>query len=67
MRFKLLISFGLVLLLSGVIFHLQGSGKVGPESSFMYDNSDWIDYGLWIAVSGVIVIAAGALMSRRKS
>jgi hypothetical protein len=66
MRFKLVISFGLVLLLSGFIFHLQGSGRVGPESSFMYDNSDWIDYGLWIAISGVIVIASGALMSRWK-
>jgi hypothetical protein len=67
MRSKLFISFGLVLLLSGLIFHLQGSGRVGPESSFMYDNSDWIDYGLWIAISGATVIAAGAFMSRRKS
>ncbi|MEM3143941.1 MAG: hypothetical protein QXW91_04880 [Candidatus Nitrosotenuis sp.] len=67
MKSKLFISFGMVLLLSGIIFHLQGSGRVGPESSFMYDNSDWIDYGLWIAISGVIAIATGALMSRRKS
>lgn len=66
MRSKLFISFGLVLLLAGIVFHLQGSGSVGPESSFMYDNSDWIDYGMWIAISGVIIIMAGALISRRR-
>jgi hypothetical protein len=43
----------------GIIFHLQGQSMVGPESSFMYSNSDWITYGIQIAITGLIIIGIG--------
>jgi len=32
---------------------------VGPESSFMYSNPDWITYGLQIVVTGIVILAIG--------
>ena len=43
----------------GVIFHLQGQSVIGPESSFMYANPDWVSFGIQIAISGIIISAAG--------
>lgn len=43
----------------GIIFHLQGQSVVGPESSFMYSNSDWVTYGIQIAITGLIIIGIG--------
>lgn len=43
----------------GVIFHLQGQSIVGPESSFMYSNPQWINYGIQIAIIGTIIMAVG--------
>jgi len=60
------IILGLFILAAGVIFHLQGQSVVGPESSFMYSNPDWISYGLGISMAGIIVIGIG-FMSRKKS
>ena len=51
--------FGALLLISGLIFTLQGLGIVGPSSSFMYNSSAWIMYGLLILVVGAIVAIAG--------
>lgn len=53
------IAAGVIILVFGIIFHLQGQGVVGPEQSFMYTNPDWITYGLKIAVLGILVICAG--------
>ena len=61
-----LIIIGSVVLIFGIIFHLQGHSVVGPESSFMYANPDWVSYGLQIAIAGVIIIVAGAIMSKIK-
>jgi hypothetical protein len=44
-------------MIMGVIFHLQGKSIVGPESSFMYSNPQWITYGTQIAVFGGIILA----------
>ncbi|MBA4718838.1 MAG: hypothetical protein HRO68_07020 [Nitrosopumilus sp.] len=56
---KLLVTIGTIILIFGLIFHLQGQSIVGPESSFMYSNPDWITYGIQIAIVGIIIVAAG--------
>ena len=50
---------GGIIVVSGIIFHLQGQAVVGPESSFMYSNPDWITYGIQISVTGAIIIGIG--------
>ena len=60
MKISLSIIFlGIIVITSGIIFHLQGQAIVGPESSFMYSNPEWIDYGLQIVAVGIIVIGIG--------
>ena len=61
----LAIIIGIILAIFGVIFHLQGKGIVGPESSFMYYNPQWIDYGLIILISGIIVVGIGFFLQKR--
>ncbi len=56
---KPLVIIGIVILICGLIFHLQGQSVIGPESSFMYSNPDWITYGIQIAIVGIIIIVAG--------
>ena len=43
---KILIIIGIIIVILGLIFHLQGQSVVGPESSFMYANPDWVTYGI---------------------
>ncbi|NND86728.1 MAG: hypothetical protein HKM23_05295 [Nitrosopumilus sp.] len=54
---------GTIIGIFGIVFHLQGYAVVGPESSFMYSNPDWITYGMQIAIVGAIIIAGGIGMS----
>ncbi len=54
-----IITFGSIIAVMGIIFHLQGQAVVGPESSFMYSNPDWITYGIQIFLIGVIIIGIG--------
>ncbi len=54
-----IIILGIIILVSGIVFHFQGHGLVGPESSFMYSNPDWITYGLQIVVTGIVILAIG--------
>ena len=62
MRVGRLVSIaGIVAMLSGVVFHLQGQAVVGPESSFMYSNPDWTLYGIQIAIAGMAVCIAGVV------
>lgn len=56
---KAVILTGIGIMIMGVIFHLQGKSIVGPESSFMYSNPQWITYGTQIAVFGGIILAIG--------
>ena len=46
------------------MFHLQGQAIVGPESSFMYSNPEWIAYGLGIAIAGLIITCIGIVTIR---
>ena len=50
---------GSVIFILGIIFHFQGKSIVGPESSFMYANPEWISYGFQIAVTGIIISGIG--------
>ncbi len=60
------IIIGIIILIFGIIFHLQGQSVVGPESSFMYSNPEWITYGTQIAIAGAIIIAGGIMINRIK-
>ena len=51
---------GMIILILGIIFYLQGLSIVGPESSFMYSNPKWITYGFEIIIVGVIIIGIGS-------
>ncbi len=59
MRGKIVILAGIGIMIMGLIFHLQGKSIVGPESSFMYSNPQWITYGTQIVVLGGIILAIG--------
>ena len=56
---KILVIIGFIISISGLVFHLQGQSIVGPESSFMYSNPDWITYGIQIAIIGIVTIIVG--------
>ena len=58
-RLTPLVILGITILIFGLIFHLQGQSVIGPESSFMYSNPDWITYGIQIAILGIIIVAVG--------
>ncbi|MGI9565742.1 MAG: hypothetical protein ACR2LL_01855 [Nitrosopumilus sp.] len=57
-----IIASGVVIVILGLIFHLQGQSVVGPESSFMYSNPDWITYGIQIIIVGLVIIAFGIII-----
>ena len=59
-----LIIIGLFIIAGGIVFHLQGQSIVGPESSFMYSNPEWIVYGLGIAITGLIITCIGVATIR---
>ena len=61
-----MLGIGGVVMIFGIIFYLQGNSIVGPTSSFMYSNPKWIVNGQWIAVSGVLILAAGLGISLRR-
>jgi len=63
---KSLVVMGIIILIFGGIFHLQGQSVIGPESSFMYSNPDWIAYGIQIVIAGIILVGAGIGISRIK-
>ncbi len=56
---KSLVIIGTIVLIFGLIFHLQGQSVIGPKSSFMYSNPDWITYGIQIAIIGIIIVMVG--------
>lgn len=60
MKMAIMLSIiGVIIIVSGMVFFLQGLSVVGPESSFMYSNPKWISYGIEIIVVGVIMIGVG--------
>ena len=63
---KIMIIIGFIIMIFGLIFHLQGQSIVGPESSFMYSNPDWITYGIQISIIGIVFLVAGLIILKRK-
>jgi len=56
---RIIIIVGIIVTIMGIIFHLQGQSIVGPESSFMYSNPQWVTYGMQIAILGVAILSVG--------
>ncbi|MDP6303452.1 MAG: hypothetical protein QF657_02670 [Candidatus Nitrosopelagicus sp.] len=57
---------GIILVIFGIIFSFQGQGMLGPETSFMYENQEWIDNGIIISMIGVILILIGYVVEKKK-
>jgi len=64
---KPLIGVGIAILISGMVFSLQGQAMVGPKSSFMYSNPEWITYGYWIVIVGIMILAVGIAILKKPS
>lgn len=62
---KIIVILGFIVGIFGLIFHLQGQSIVGPESSFMYSNPDWITYGIQIIILGAIISGLGIMILKR--
>ena len=60
------ITIGIIVIVLGIIFNLQGQAIVGPESSFMYSNSEWITYGLQVLIVGILIIGFGIVLKITK-
>ena len=63
---KIVTIIGFIIMIFGLIFHLQGQSIVGPESSFMYSNPDWITYGIQISIIGIVILGTGLVIIKRK-
>ncbi len=57
---------GIILVIFGIIFSFQGQGMLGPETSFMYENQEWVDNGIIISMTGVILILIGYVVEKKK-
>ena len=64
---KTLIIIGIIVGFFGGIFHLQGQSIVGPESSFMYSNPDWITYGIQMIIVGIVVFIIGTIVLKKSN
>jgi len=62
----MIISVGAVVTVFGVLFFMQGNSIVGPTTSFMYSNPQWIVNGKWISISGIIILVVGIGISLRR-
>ena len=61
---KPLIGIGIIVIIFGAVFFLQGHSVVGPKSSFMYSNPQWVINGQWIVIVGIIILVVGLLASK---
>ena len=57
---------GIIVMILGNVFNFQGQGDIGPETSFMYANPDWITYGIQIVIVGGIIFGIGIVLSMIK-
>ena len=62
---KAIVIIGIIIGIFGLIFHLQGQSIVGPESSFMYANPEWVSYGLQIMIVGIIILGVGFVILKK--
>lgn len=63
----LLTFVGVLALVAGLVFMLQGFGVIRyPTSSMMIDNSVWITRGAVIAALGVLVLAGTRVVQKHR-
>lgn len=62
---KIVVVAGIVMLIFGIIFHLQGQSVIGPETSFMYSNPEWVTYGIQITIIGIIAVGTGIIIIKK--
>jgi len=62
---KIIVTTGIIMLIFGIIFNLQGQSAIGPETSFMYSNPEWITYGMEIVGIGIIIITIGLIIIKK--
>ncbi len=62
---KVIIIPGIIIAISGMIFHLQGRAVVGPQASFMYSNPEWTDYGLILIIIGIVILGGGIFLYKK--
>lgn len=62
---KTITVIGVIIWIAGLIFHLQGQSIVGPESSFMYANPEWVSYGLQIMIAGIVILSTGFIILKK--
>lgn len=62
---KTLAAIGSIIVIFGFVFHLQGQAIVGPQSSFMYSNPDWITYGMQMMLAGIIILVIGVIIFKK--
>jgi len=59
---------GLLLMLFGILFLLQGLGVVHwPRESFMIDNRVWVLRGALVALVGAALVGASRLVPERRT
>ena len=56
---KTLVVVGAILVMLGILFVAQSKSVVGPQSSFMYSNPQWIVNGFAICIIGLVVLVCG--------
>ena len=64
---NVLIWAGVIGIVAGITFHLQGRAIIGPEASFMYDTLEWQGYGIAISIIGIIIIGVGYIANKKTS
>jgi len=62
---KTIVIIGIIIGIFGLIFHLQGQSIVGPETSFMYANPEWVSYGLQIMIAGIVILGIGFVILKK--
>jgi hypothetical protein len=67
MRQTILLLAGLIAILFGVLFLLQGLGVIRwPADSFMIDSRTWVFRGAVLAVLGLILVGGARLVPTRR-
>ena len=59
---KILIVIGTLSTIAGLMFTAQSKSLVGPQSSFMYSNPEWMINGIMILGVGLAVLFSGIVI-----
>jgi hypothetical protein len=65
MRGKVLIGLGVLAVLLGGLWALQGAGVIG--GSFMTNSQTWLVIGLVLAIVGIVLLFEGTRVLRRRT